>query len=632
MCAVGNMILHFWCSHQFLYRAGSPTEHVSESGRWNLLRGWYSHMNALRQFIELPELQTCLKRSSFPFNDSTIASVTDWVAKSIGNGTEEPKLLFNQGTGLIDIRSFTFASSLKHSRRNVAPKNRVCLPLADPTCWPEKAHWQTESCTLCCDPTKGPFGDPGCWTGNRSWARCCQPDFSGVMCDEIRRSTPGCLDCPQHLSFYCEEEHKFRVVRAWSSMNETFWKHKEEFNNTRDLQLGVFENEKKLELFDSLFKSSLIHFVGNQTRFLAVQRRVYEFQILRQNQTIAKMQTARKPVDAGFTSAKRDSERAISAYRTANETFHRALLAEASERARIADLVNKTVQLNAEYSNLFSKFQQNELKRAIMNWKKNESKNKLDLVEKILNQQKSEIKTRKLVWSTCVAEKHNYRAYLAKALVEGAGSTLPDPADCQVHEWMIAHQISGFRVLENEQVRLREWLRWHDPTLDDPRAEMLDSVLAEKEGVFAELDKIPGVIANLTKIQSEYAQSDTLVSNVFHTSANFSQWNISLTSITFEIKTENMKLHALLDIDQEETLRTQYGAIQMTHHNNSDWLNKTFTNLTEYRNNLDESVNKTVELAETFKKVEIEYFRFEKIYNEKLNNGEIVIKDFKFEY
>ena len=162
---MGNMILHFWCAHQFLYKAGVPSVNLDEAQRWNMLRGWYAHMKSLQSFIVLPEIQTCLKRSSFPFNDDTVTGLHDWTFKAIGNATmgEEPKLLFNTGTGLIDIRSFAFPLGLRHSRRNVNPKNRVCLPLLDRTCWPEKAHWQVDSCTICCDPSKGPFGYPSCW-------------------------------------------------------------------------------------------------------------------------------------------------------------------------------------------------------------------------------------------------------------------------------------------------------------------------------------------------------------------------------------------------------------------------------------------------------------------------------------
>ena len=333
-----------------------PSVNLDEAQRWNMLRGWYAHMKSLQSFIVLPEIQTCLKRSSFPFNDDTVTGLHDWTFKAIGNATmgEEPKLLFNTGTGLIDIRSFAFPLGLRHSRRNVNPKNRVCLPLLDRTCWPEKAHWQVDSCTICCDPSKGPFGDPSCWQNGRSYERCCQQDFKGVMCDEIRKSTPGCLDCPQHLSFFCEEEHRFRVVRAWSLMNETFWKHKEELNTTRDLERDLQYIETRIELFESLFNESLPRLVANQSAFLSAlqldpAKRILEFQINRQNDTLRHyLTTVRAPIASNYTLVKRERDNAFNSHKSANDSYVRYISDEARERKRKWELINKTADYRTE--------------------------------------------------------------------------------------------------------------------------------------------------------------------------------------------------------------------------------------------------------------------------------------------
>lgn len=225
-------------------------------------------MKSLQQFLDQEELMKCLPRSSFPFNESTLNDFVDWTYKSIGNSSlgEEPRLLFNSGTGLIHVPSFIYSGRLEHSRRNVNPKNRVCIPLPDPSCWPLTATWQVDSCSLCCDPNKGPYGDPSCWRNGRTFERCCQQDFRHVKCEEIRKSTPGCIDCPQSLSFYCEEAHKFDTVKAWQHMNETYHEYLAELNISRDLRLEIASNQSQLEDLEKQFYSLLPHVVSQQSR------------------------------------------------------------------------------------------------------------------------------------------------------------------------------------------------------------------------------------------------------------------------------------------------------------------------------------------------------------------------------
>jgi hypothetical protein len=279
LCPVGNVILHFWCAHQFLIKAGVPGYSVNETETWNLLRAWYAHMRSLQQWLDQEEIMKCLPRSSFPFNESSSQDIVAWVYKAIGNATlgEEPKLLFNSGTGLIHLPSFVFTGKLKHSRRNVNPKNRVCIPIADPSCWPLKALYQADSCSLCCDPNKGPFGDPSCWRGGRTYERCCQQDFRNVKCEEIRKSTPGCIDCAQSLSFFCEEAHRFDAVKAWQHMNETYYEYLAELNITRDLKIEVAQNSSQLEAIEPLFRDLLANEVVPQQTQYMMQRSSSEY-------------------------------------------------------------------------------------------------------------------------------------------------------------------------------------------------------------------------------------------------------------------------------------------------------------------------------------------------------------------
>lgn len=341
------MLLHFWCAHQYLFKAGSPQVEVqNDSERWDFLRAWYAHMRAAQQFIALPEITACLKRSSFPFNETTTELFSNWTYSSIGNSSlgEEPRLLFNSATGLVHIPSFAFPHALRHSRRSIAPRNKVCLPLADATCWPVTAAWQADSCTLCCDPSKGPFGDPSCWRNGRSFERCCQQDFRNVMCEEIRKSTPGCLDCPQSLSYFCEEVHKFRAVKAWHYMNETYYAYLGEVKVTRELEEEVAGNSTTLSRKSEMYKSILPDFVREDSKIFA-QKIFHKLDISRvtaHNSTLHWMQTeVKKPIMGNFTDTKRIKEDFSEKLRSTNSSLYDQFRKETEERARKPWLISK---------------------------------------------------------------------------------------------------------------------------------------------------------------------------------------------------------------------------------------------------------------------------------------------------
>jgi len=55
-----------------------------------------------------------------------------------------------------------------------------CAPLKDPQCFPAGEGNLYVSCAHCCDPAKGPTGDPACFDGFFTFARCCRtPGDSG---------------------------------------------------------------------------------------------------------------------------------------------------------------------------------------------------------------------------------------------------------------------------------------------------------------------------------------------------------------------------------------------------------------------------------------------------------------------
>lgn len=49
-----------------------------------------------------------------------------------------------------------------------------CVPLKDPECFPAGSNAEYTSCTTCCDPGHGPFGNVNCFDGVYTFTRCCQ--------------------------------------------------------------------------------------------------------------------------------------------------------------------------------------------------------------------------------------------------------------------------------------------------------------------------------------------------------------------------------------------------------------------------------------------------------------------------
>lgn len=55
-----------------------------------------------------------------------------------------------------------------------------CAPLQDRDCFPAGESNLYATCSHCCDPAKGPTGDPACFDGYFTFARCCRtPEGSG---------------------------------------------------------------------------------------------------------------------------------------------------------------------------------------------------------------------------------------------------------------------------------------------------------------------------------------------------------------------------------------------------------------------------------------------------------------------
>ena len=319
-------------------------------------------MRSVQQFVDLPEIASCLPRSSFPFSEDSFWEFSNWTYAKIGNSSkgEEPKLLFNSATGLIHIQSFAYTGTLRHSRRKVNPKNKVCLPIKDGSCWPVKAQWQIDSCSLCCDPNKGPFGDPSCWTRAdergipRTFERCCQTDFKNVMCEEIRKSTPGCLDCAQSLSFYCEEAHKFRAVKAWQAMNETWFEYLEEQNKSRDFRAEVAGNRSLLAEREKTYISMIPEKVELDTKWETsmgqrAEYRALESRVRQDNATLGWLNDDfRNPIFGNFSAVKKDLDKLTRKFKDLNASLVDHVGREAKEKLRKEFLTDRLFNYSKE--------------------------------------------------------------------------------------------------------------------------------------------------------------------------------------------------------------------------------------------------------------------------------------------
>jgi hypothetical protein len=120
----------------------------------------------------------------------------------------------------------------------------------------------------------------------------------------------------------------------------------------------------------------------------------------------------------------------------------------------------------------------------------------------------------------------------------------------------------------------------------------------------------------------------------------FMEWNSTLSVVDQSVAVQRELLKNLESID--DTINPNITQFYLEHNKWSKEserlfipLNKTYYNLTEYEDKLIASVNKSRELLERFKSLEIEYFEKEKIYGEyskKVEAGLIPKIDFVFEY
>jgi chromosome segregation ATPase len=174
------------------------------------------------------------------------------------------------------------------------------------------------------------------------------------MCEEIRKSTPGCLDCPQSLSFFCEEAHKFRAVKAWQHMNETWFEYLEEQNRSKDFRAEINGNLSLVHQREKEYLELLTpEFVNLESAWLITTQsdeyRRVESRIDQANATLQWQEgEIRSPVFKNFTAVKKDLEKLESKFNSASSARNESERKLVKEKERKVFLIDRISNYSRE--------------------------------------------------------------------------------------------------------------------------------------------------------------------------------------------------------------------------------------------------------------------------------------------
>ncbi|KAF4677431.1 hypothetical protein FOL47_001643 [Perkinsus chesapeaki] len=87
---------------------------------------------------------------------------------------------------------------------------------------------------------------------------------------EIRKEEEGCVDCPRSLSYYCDEEHKFRMVKAWHVMNESLYAYNAQLKKLGELEDKTASFVANLTLAEQRLNASERAHAHQQARILPI--------------------------------------------------------------------------------------------------------------------------------------------------------------------------------------------------------------------------------------------------------------------------------------------------------------------------------------------------------------------------
>jgi len=198
-CVVGHLVLMLLCSQRFLLAAGN--------GDQAALQSFFVHMQGIASILQLGtgdgmhekenahilDVTRCLRSSVFPVDGTRLrAYATQW----LGEAFTSPRAAYAGGNP--DVAG------------SIPFKERPCVPLANLQCFPRTASFASESCTHCCGALSH---DASCFDAVWTFERCCQRDFDGLHCEEVRHGEER-GEVAELVDFKCLpiEEHEADVA------------------------------------------------------------------------------------------------------------------------------------------------------------------------------------------------------------------------------------------------------------------------------------------------------------------------------------------------------------------------------------------------------------------------------------
>ncbi|KAF4727825.1 hypothetical protein FOZ63_004862, partial [Perkinsus olseni] len=154
-----------------------------------------------------------------------------------------------------------------------------------------------------------------------------------IVPKEIRKEEEGCVDCPRSLSYYCDEEHKFRMVKAWHVMNESLYAYSDQLKKLGELEEKTAGLVHNLSIAEARLNASERAHAYQQARLLPLDRhdhnRLAMFALARAEVSLHNILNVTMPpildkfetTSEALTAAEEALAMAVRTARDANQTF-----------------------------------------------------------------------------------------------------------------------------------------------------------------------------------------------------------------------------------------------------------------------------------------------------------------------
>ena len=154
MCPAGHLTHMMLCSQKFILGAASGQDAMAN------LMGASNHLLRMSDILmagaaEIGTIGDCLSKSLFMLDKNQMLSYLDRV---LDENNQIRVDLFQNG---IDLDALLYRQELTRHRGDIPHRERACLPIKDPQCFPRSAAYPEESCSACCDPLASK--DLQCW-------------------------------------------------------------------------------------------------------------------------------------------------------------------------------------------------------------------------------------------------------------------------------------------------------------------------------------------------------------------------------------------------------------------------------------------------------------------------------------